>query len=581
MARGDTTNRMAVDKVAPTLELPSGFLWRIKAVGTGRYLRASRDTAVTASSHFFSVFKLQTLTDGSHLLEEHWSQRRLQVDTSGHGKRLSLAPRPRARRRYLHWHVNHPPMPPPLPSPPPPPSAVLAQQSFTFVPRAHGLVSLQLGRRSSSSKVTFVRESAHNNWFVASSAAQRSTSALFQLERIVAVPSTPAHNHVWPAAPATALHWKISQAATRTNGETIVAATAYDSKGQLDIGSLFWGWLAASRIRGCLLLSSDNVVCEAARSLNASTARRAHCVTPNELDLPHNVRQRAWQRDDVPHFETDANAGSERFLRRCKLRLISAVLKQGHALAFVGVDVMVLSRRYLYALAFMTRGDLAIVSDTQSGFADDNPGRCLRVHPMNAMLVSNWVSAEQLFVRPTGGGRWLIREAERMMDSHVINDADALQALLTGHAQVSDPMRATRSRAEDSGFSWLKPFWVEADHEPFTTLGGSALARSLWIRPLNAPLEPHAWRRILDERARRNFTWQLLPEQRCLVMKDPYQWESRLAAALDNRARASRGTTELLSIKLSCHMPDWLDSREVGSAARQILQPRSRSGIKI
>ena len=101
------------------------------------------------------------------------------------------------------------------------------------------------------------------------------------------------------------------------------------------------------------------------------------------------------------------------------------------------------------------------------------------------------------------------------MDRFGLTDADALQALLTGHTQVADPRRAGLEPGgmfNDSGAEqmWLKPAWVEADLEP---LYYRALAFQRWIRPFNAPMEPSAYHDHLKEMERRTFTWKLLPEE--------------------------------------------------------------------
>ena len=100
------------------------------------------------------------------------------------------------------------------------------------------------------------------------------------------------------------------------------------------------------------------------------------------------------------------------------------------------------------------------------------------------------------------------------MDRFGLTDTDALQTLLTGHTQVSDPLRAglePGSVYNDSGAEqvWLKPAWVEADDEP---LYYRALAFQRWIRPFNAPMESKVYGQLVEEMRRRGFTWTLLPE---------------------------------------------------------------------
>ena len=558
-----------------TAQIPLGVLWRIKAVRTGHYLHASRSTAVTASPHFFSVFSIETDRDGSYMAREYWTSRLLQVGTTGQKKRLGLTPLPRPRRRYIHWHVNHPPAPRVSPPSPPPPATATPLQRFHFQKRSGGHVTISSEIRGT---VSFLRESTQGPWFVAGGSFNpKDSSALFELERVAA-----AGTEEYMRADVQAGHARLSKAieavATRIRGVRVVVATAYDAPGRLDVAAIFWGWLAASRVRGGLLLSRDNVACEALHTINANLATLAQCITPGDLALPPDVLAPSWRREDVPHFETDANTASAIFLRRCKLRMVSAVLQRGHSLAFVDVDVFIVSRRYLHSLV-LTAGDLAIGRDPQSGFDDNNPGRCLRIAPMSEGLVSDWVSASQFFVRPTEAGRWIIRSAESLMDGHVLNDADALQALLTGHAQVSDPLRAPRHGALNNSVAWLKPFWLEADREPFTTTGGSALARSRWIRPVNAPLITATWHRILQEQRWNNFTWSLLSESRFLFLAQPERWEALVEKAIQGASSsapldASGSVRHALSVQISCHMVAWLEDRP--TLASKLLRPSSK-----
>lgn len=581
--------------------LPPGFLWRIQSLRTGHYLRASRSTDVSTSPHFFSLFELRALEDGTHVLREHWTSRPLQVGSPGFGKRLGLTPPPRPKRRYLHWQVNWPPGFPPPPQPPSPPTPVLPTQRFQLRRRSGGGYVL-FARARGGKERTGVRQPAQGQWLVVGSAsagggrdgdsftfqrvASAASLATTGAEDAVTIARTDASARssstitmqVIPSGTNGRLSRSIRQAITRVRGQSMVVATAYDAKGMVDVAQIFWSRLATSGVRGCLLLSSDDTACEALRTLNSTAARRAHCITPHDLQLPARVIDRAWRRDDVPDFETDANTVEARFLRRCKLRMIAAILQKGHAAVFVDVDVLVLSRRYLQVLASTSTADLAIAGDPQTGFHDENPGRCLRIAPANIQqMAADWVGAGQFFVRATDAGRWLIREAERLMDAHVINDGDALQALLTGHAQVSDPLRAPRQPVRPSATSrvagWLKPMWLEADNEPFTTTGGSALARSRWIRPLNAPLEPEAWQRLLSERKKRNFTWSLLPERRFLTLQQPERWEPALRAALSINAGPGGAATEggVVSVKLSCHLIEWLDARR--AVAGRLFRP--------
>ena len=562
----------------------AGLLWRIQAVDSGNYVRAGRGTMVAASPTFFSLFEIEQTgrAQPTFLVREHRSSRTLQVGEQGHNMRLSLTPPSKPRRRYLHWFVNHPPIPPPpIPPPPPPSTAIESHQIFHLEPRPPGTVFALYAAGGESARPKPTRE--HSGWFaVGGNSHGRNT--LFRLQRVASLVQPPPPSPSVDASAPPSGHGSptllraIHRVAVRVGGESVVMATAYMAKGQLDVANLFWAWLSASGVRGSLLLS-DDVACEGARAINASTARWAHCISPRDLHLPHQVLHHSWARRDVPHFETDANTAESRFLQRCKLRLIATVLHHGYSLAFVDVGVLVLNSRHLHAMVSAS-ADLMVATDPQSGFHDHNPGRCLRVAPANSQLTSDWVDPGQLFVRPTAAGKWFIREAEALMDGHVISDGDAIQALLTGHAQVSDPLRAQRSASSQHAaaprrYAWLKPFWLEADNEPFTTTGGSVLARSRWIRPLNAPLDADTWQRVLRDRARLSFSWQPLPDDAFLVLRQPEAWASTLRRAI---ARVGPGVTgaaagvEPLSVRLSCHVIDWLDEHRELPAVKQLLR---------
>ena len=180
-----------------TSDLDSGFLWRIRGVDSGRYLRANRATGVFASAAFFSVFEVQPHhADGgrlSALIREHWSSRLLQAGSPSHMKRLGLTPLPKPRRRYLHWHVNHPPMPAFPPPPPPPPVAIQPKQLFRIKRRhEHGFeLFIDYGDKRRSG---CVRDAG--KYFTVSTLEQTGLQAahngcsLFTLERVVALKSS-------------------------------------------------------------------------------------------------------------------------------------------------------------------------------------------------------------------------------------------------------------------------------------------------------------------------------------------------------------------------------------------------------
>ena len=116
----------------------------------------------------------------------------------------------------------------------------------------------------------------------------------------------------------------------------------------------------------------------------------------------------------------------------------------------------------------------------------------------------DWLSADLFAARATPGSIWLFEQAQRLMDDFVLSDQDAIQVVLTGHAQVSDPRWAARdgksqrwasaADVERHGIAFLKPTWLEHDNDPLTF--GRELNRQIRIRPLNAQLSKEAWARL-------------------------------------------------------------------------------------
>ena len=142
------------------------------------------------------------------------------------------------------------------------------------------------------------------------------------------------------------------------------------------------------------------------------------------------------------------------------------------------------------------------------------------------------------------------------MDKFGLTDVNALQALLTGHAQVGDPRRAglePGSVYNDSGAEqmWLKPMWVEADNEP---LYYRALAFQRWIRPFNAPMEAGAYHAHQKEMQRRGFTWKQLPEEEYVtspatLIKD---WTTRYGRSLGSIRLDGTRNGKVLSLQMNC-----------------------------
>ena len=119
----------------------------------------------------------------------------------------------------------------------------------------------------------------------------------------------------------------------------------------------------------------------------------------------------------------------------------------------------------------------------------------MQIPPQYTPWVSDWFSSSQLFLRASAAATWLLREVQQLMDEHELPDVDALQVVLTGHAQVSDPLRTQRRREaaaaaggggsieRKAGAKWLKPLWLELDYDPYK---GDRLVSHKWLRPLKS-----------------------------------------------------------------------------------------------
>lgn len=555
-----------------------GHLWRIRAKRSGRFLHASRGTAIAASYTFFSLFELHKLpqtTSGAVTIVEHWSSRTLQVGEAGHGKRLALTAPPRARRRYLHWHLNSPPSasPPPL-SPPP------ALPRFYMKSRGGTIYYLCANAHCTSR----LRETSGGGFTFASNQSTSATGVfLFEFERVARARPTPSNDASIDATGRAlpSLANAAAKVATRefSNGErSLVVSTAYNAKGMIDIACLFWEWLHTTGVRGALLLSSDRIACRASRALSAAATQLAHCLVPSDVGARGGSATQlvTWNRN-TPNWEMDRNTLEERWQQRCKLRMLSELLRLGHDMVYIDVQVLTMKPQYLRELASASSPhDVIIGHDAIGGFDDFNPGRCLRIPSAYSSLTSNWVDAGQAFFKATDATRWLLSQAEKLTDDWVLSDSDALQALLLGHAQVADPLRASRLSPAPTNPAWLKPLWLSADKEPFTARG---LATERWIRPLNAPLHEDAWQHIVRQRQRLNFSWGWLPEERFASSTQSLQkfiGGGSSAGSIGLSTAKDEDTAVLpLSVKLGCQAVAWLQER--GDDASAIFRGFSSS----
>ena len=146
-----------------------------------------------------------------------------------------------------------------------------------------------------------------------------------------------------------------------------------------------------------------------------------------------------------------------------------------------------------------------------------------------------------------------------MMDQHELADVDAFQVLLTGHVQVSDPLKTDR-RLEHTyvdGPKWLKPLWLELDNDPYR---GDLLASHKWIRPINAPLDGKAWERVRSELRARGFNWTVLPESAFIEDAPAIEatWKDMLSRGLGSMRTDGTRNGKLVSFEINCHTRGWM-----------------------
>ena len=330
-----------------------------------------------------------------------------------------------------------------------------------------------------------------------------------------------------------------------------------------------------------VLLHSEDVVPRARSERTRSALSRSQkptsldvsCVAVGELPLPAATRAaEEWERDDVPTFETATNY--DLLLRRAKLRLVELELREGLDVVFVGAGTLPLSPAFLPGMFNdSSAADLRVAQDPHTGYALDYE-RCLRIPTAHRRWVRDWLSTDLFAARATPGSIWLLDHAQRLMDDFVLSDQDAIQVVLTGHAQVSDPRWAARdgksarwgsaADGERHGVAFLKPTWLEHDNDPLTF--GRELNRQIRIRPLNAPLGKEAWARLEASRRRAGFSWPSC--RRAPLRARRRRWRAsgtRCSAAGSARCASTARATAASRPLATCQTRGWLAQDDFGS----------------
>ena len=563
-------------EVQQDLVVPSRMSLEASQAAIRPSVQSSKPCSTLIETSSGGVLAVAHIRNMSASCEGHWCFGRL------------VALRPRLAWRRLHRHRKPSRFVPP-PPPPPPPVSRSGGQTFWLNWRAGGRVELWLNAEGT----TYVSSGSANSVMAAGAGTSHEYSqappALFELKRVGPLHHTEATPRFRRAGAAHAFSKRMSTSAIHVGGRQVVVATAHNLD-RVGHTPLFWRWLEESGFLQFVLLSTDQVTCNTTRTLNAGSKLSVDCISPDEL--PHSsmssrVPFEMPQPDaDVQTWDTAANRASTRHLKRWKIRLIEALLKLRFDVAFLDVSVIVLSPSFLPELARRTMESLVISSDSQVGYRDTSAADysfvvashwqdsfprirdsydCLPISRMYLPYVSDWISAEQLYMRPSAASKWFIKEVGRYMDHFSLTDTDAIQVILTGHTQVSDPLHLPRAGGAPTSSVWIKPVWMEAENEPFED---RPLAVQKWLRPLNGVLQPAVWRELQQEQREYGFTWQRLEQRHHLSLPEGVvkQWPRLLGRGLGSYRFDGTRQGELLSVEANCHLREFLtDHIHIGS----------------
>jgi hypothetical protein len=155
-----------------------------------------------------------------------------------------------------------------------------------------------------------------------------------------------------------------------------------------------------------------------------------------------------------------------------------------------------------------------------------------------------------------------LREVQLLMDAFVLSDADAAQAILTGHAQLSDPLRSPRlggtMRANET---WTKPLWLQTSDFVSGRIQRRGLAGQPGIKPLNAPLTPARWSLYQQMMQSKGLTWHVYPQEvhgNGPIMVE--NWAPVFARGLGSTRFDGTRSGRLLSIHVNCATKAFLEN---------------------
>jgi len=528
--------------------------------------------SVTTSAHFFTPFRVirDAGNPEQYELYDHLSGGVIRIygipavpgETTA-ARRLFLSHGRRRRPRMLHGAANS------TPAPPPPP---LVAHMFKLKEESKGGVSL-LPMEDPSERLTIkpglefvceeVRRNVTSGETVLALVVQRMRTRCAHrilLERI-AVADMPAADGE-----------RTSKAKNRKLVKTVLQRMAFDVGGRstvlfsafnledIDWAPLSLRWLAANGLRKLVLLYADGFACSATRTLGVQEVT-LECLTPEQLNLPVDD---VWKGELTPDWGLSARPLETTLLQRAKVKLMEVAVKEGFDVIYVDVDLLVMSPHFVADVASHT-ADIAFGSDKRTIHNRDfliHPERCPASLPGYRPYVHDWIDTGLIHVR--GGSKpalAFLREVQVLMDSFVLSDADAAQAILTGHAQLSDPLRSPRSGGDMlANETWTKPLWLQTSDFVSGRIQRRGLAGQPGIKPLNAPLTPARWAAYQEFVRTKGLKWHVFDQAthgNGPVMVE--NWANIFARGLGSTRFDGTRSARLLSVHVNCATKSFLE----------------------
>lgn len=255
-----------------------------------------------------------------------------------------------------------------------------------------------------------------------------------------------------------------------------------------------------------------------------------------------------------------------------KLRVMECVLSNGADALLLDVDVLVVSPRFFPSLVGDATHNLVISSDARSGTQLSND-QCPGAEPADHDKAKDWVCAGLMYVQRGSASEWFLQEAQRLMVDYQLTDQDAIQVLLTGHAQVSLPQRdveqvPSRERSIAYRFGTKTAFNSRKGREQMRAMSP--------LKPksvgLNTPMSPKLWRRYRNVSSTMGFSWRTASSEQFLNGPSVARlWQSALSS------HAHLVPDSILSVHFNCDTKVQLERDSHGDSF--LLRPPSPRGV--